>query len=235
MLVLHEVHTVVGEHAREFAHLCRDELGGGLAQDPGARLLYYFDHAAGSGPSYTVVTLTGLADGEALDRLVRRTHDGDLASLWRRLDRWRHEVVGKVLAPVEWSPMGDLDLSSVPADGADHEPSLYMEDTGWPSAPIDDYLAFWDTSYHRFLEALPPERRLLRIEACFRTAWGSGRHPEGILLQKIGNTQALKGLLSSTERYDPDEWPGSYMHGALALRDQWESRLLRTARWSPLH
>ena len=28
--------------------------------------------------------------------------------------------------------------------------------------------------------------------------------------------------------------PGTWMHDALALRDQWQSRLLRTTRWSPL-
>ncbi len=234
MLVLHEVHTVTGEHAREFDHLCRDELAGRLAELEGVRLLWYFDHAAGSGPSYNVVTLTGLADGGALDRLAAATVDGELAGLWRRLDEWRHELVGKVVEPVDWSPRRDLDLSSVPVDGGEHECSLYMEDTGWPSAPIDEYLAYWDTDYHRHLEAQPPERRLLRIEACFRTTLGSHRHPEGILLQKIGNLGALKGLLTSTERYDPERWPGSYMHGALALRDQWESRLLRTSRWSPL-
>lgn len=234
MLVLHEVHTVVGEDARRFERLWRDELTGRLAEQPGVRLLWYFDHAAGSGPSYNVVTLIGLADATAWERLVHQTHGGDLAPLWRRLDRLRHEAVGKVVQPVEWSPMRDLDLGAVPADGREHEQSLYMEDTGWPTAPIDEYLAFWDASYHRFLEALPPDRRLLRIEACFRTAWGSHRHPEGILLQKIGSLEALKGLLTSTERYDPDHWPGSYMHGALALRDQWESKLLRSARWSPL-
>jgi hypothetical protein len=234
MLVLHEVHAVVGEHARDFEGLWRDEVAGRLAEQPGMRLLWYFNHAAGSGPSYNVVTLTGLADGAAWDRLAERVDDGDLAPLWRRLEGWRHGVVGKVVEPVEWSPLRDLDLDAVPGSGADHEPSLYMEDTGWPTAPIDEYLAFWDTGYHRFLEALPPERRLLRIEACFRTTLGSNRHPEGILLQRIGNLRALEGLLTSTERYDPDEWPGSYMHGALALRDQWESKLLRTARWSPL-
>jgi hypothetical protein len=29
--------------------------------------------------------------------------------------------------------------------------------------------------------------------------------------------------------------PGTFMHDALDVRDQWESRLLRTSSWSPLH
>jgi len=28
--------------------------------------------------------------------------------------------------------------------------------------------------------------------------------------------------------------PGTWMHDALGVRDQWESRLLRVASWSPL-
>jgi len=28
--------------------------------------------------------------------------------------------------------------------------------------------------------------------------------------------------------------PGTFMHDALEVRDQWESRLLRTSSWSPL-
>jgi hypothetical protein len=27
--------------------------------------------------------------------------------------------------------------------------------------------------------------------------------------------------------------PGTWMHDALSLRDRWESKLLRTATWSP--
>jgi hypothetical protein len=29
--------------------------------------------------------------------------------------------------------------------------------------------------------------------------------------------------------------PGTWMHDALDLRDQWTSRLLRTCSWSPLY
>jgi hypothetical protein len=28
--------------------------------------------------------------------------------------------------------------------------------------------------------------------------------------------------------------PGTYMHDSLDYRDQWESKLLRTSKWSPL-
>ncbi len=32
-----------------------------------------------------------------------------------------------------------------------------------------------------------------------------------------------------------DQNPGTYMFDALKLRDQWQSKLLRTSKWSPLY
>ena len=74
---------------------------------------------------------------------------------------------------------------------------------------------------------------ILRVEGAFRTAFGSGRRREIVLWQRIVNPKALVPLLTREvpARYTA---PGTWMHDALQLRDQWESRLLRTLRWSPL-
>jgi hypothetical protein len=151
------------------------------------------------------------------------------------VDGLRHDVHGKVLLPVYWSPLQEVDLATVPSDGAEHEPSLFMEDTGWPSAPLDDYIRFWDEEYYRMMRDLPPEHRILEIQACFQVAHGTGRRPEAMLMQKILSYDLLLGLISEPEDYAPDRWPGSYMHGGLRYRDQWESKLLRTSAWSPWH
>jgi hypothetical protein len=54
-----------------------------------------------------------------------------------------------------------------------------------------------------------------------------------MLWQKIRRPEALTQLLTR-EMPPAHRGPGSYMHDALELRDQWESRLLRTSSWSPL-
>ena len=90
--------------------------------------------------SYNVVTITGITDGAAWERLARRTQNGDLQPWMRELDNLRHEVTGKILLPVDWSPLQTVDLATVPTDGATHPLSLFMEDTGWPYAPLDDYI-----------------------------------------------------------------------------------------------
>ncbi len=235
MLFMHEVHSVVGEKEREFEAAYRDEWMPRLASGDDARLLWYLNQAHGSGPAYTVVTVTAVPDGDAYQRLAERLRGGDLLDWSRAVGEMRHDVVGKMLVPVHWSPLSEVDLAAVPTDGAEHELSLYMEDTGWPSAPLDDYIDFWNDEYFQMMRKLPADRRILEIEGCFQVAFGTHRRPEAILVQKILSYDLLMGLISEPENYDPDRWPGSYMHRGLRYRDQWESRLLRSSAWSPLY
>jgi hypothetical protein len=233
MLFMHEVHSVLGEKEDEFEAAYRDGWMRLLADDGDARLLWYLNHAHGSGPAYTVVTVTAIRDGDAYQRLADRLRSGDLLDWSRAVGEMRHEVSGKMLVPVDWSPLQDVDLAAVRTDGAEHELSLYMEDTGWPTAPLDDYIAFWGDEYFEIMRQLPPERKILEIEGCFQVAFGTHRRPEAMLMQKILNYGLLTSLISEPEVYDPDVWPGSYMYGGLRYRDQWESKLLRTSSWSP--
>ncbi|OBG61637.1 hypothetical protein [Mycobacterium sp. E3339] len=237
MLFLHETHKVVGARQDEFEAAYREGWMPTLAEGDDARLLWYTNHAHGSGLSYNVVTITGIVDGAAWERLARRTQDGDLRPWMRELDNLRHEVTGKLLLPVDWSPLQTVDLATVPTDGATHPLSLFMEDTGWPDAALDDYIRMWDEIYYRLLSKAPKERRILDIQACFQVAHGSHRRREAMLWQKIedfNNYAALVHLLT-TETAPEHKRPGSYMVEALKYRDQWESRLLRTSDWSPLY
>jgi hypothetical protein len=75
---------------------------------------------------------------------------------------------------------------------------------------------------------------LLEITAVFQPAFGAGPRPEAILLQKVKDHTALLRLFE-TETPAHLKAPGAFMHDALQVRDQWESRLLRTSAWSPLY
>jgi hypothetical protein len=228
-LFLHEVHRVRGRCEDEFEAHYRDVWLPALAADGDARLLWYAHQAHGTGPAYRVVTITAVRDGAAYERLLTRVASGDLRSWARHLDGLQHDSTGKVLVALPWSPVSTVDLASVPVEPGTHELTLYMEDTGWPHAPLDDYTAFWGEVYAPMLE----RSALLRIEACFQTAHGAGRRPEAILLQKVIDHQALLRLFE-TETPAEMRRPGTFMHDALEVRDQWESRLLRTSAWSPL-
>jgi hypothetical protein len=237
VLFLHETHQVVGAREEEFEAAYRAGWMPTLAQQDDARLLWYANHAHGSGLAYNVVTITGIVDGAAWERLARRTQTGDLNPWMRELDQLRHEVTGKILLPVQWSPLQTVDLATVPTDGATHPPSLFMEDTGWPYAPLDDYIRMWDEIYYRVLSKAPPAMRILDIQACFQVAHGSYRRREAMLWQKIEDYNKYAALvrLLTSETAPEHRAPGSYMYEALKYRDQWESRLLRMSDWSPLY
>jgi hypothetical protein len=232
-LFVHEVHRVRGLCEDEFEAHYRDRWMRALTDGPNpndARLLWYAQQAHGTGPAYHVVTITAVADGAAYQRLVERVASGDLQSWGRELDGLEHDSVGKLLLALPWSPLASVDLATVPVEPAEHELTLYMEDTGWPHAPLDDYTTFWGEVYAPMLA----RSSLLRIEACFQTAHGAGRRPEAILFQKVVSHEGLLQLLETETRPELKR-PGMFMHDALQVRDQWESRLLRTSAWSPLY
>ena len=234
MLFLHEVHRVDGRHEDEFEAAYRDGWMSLMAGTEYARLLWYMNHAVGSGVSYNVVTITGITDGSAYEELARRVQRGYLKSWIREVDGLRHDVTGKVLLPVHWSPIQEVDLDHVPTDARRHDPTLFMEDTGWPYSPIDDYIQCWYDIYYEPMQKLPAEHQILDIQACFQPAHGTHQRREAMLWQKIRNTEALMHLLT-TESPPEYKQPGTYMYDALKYRDQWESKLLRSSSWSPLY
>ena len=232
MLFMHEVHSVRGRAEDAFEAAFRDGWMPMLAAGDDARLLWYANHAHGSGPAYTVVTVTVVRDGAAWERLALRIQKGDLRGWMRDLDELRHDVDAKLLVPLAWSPLKDVSFDDVPTDGREHELTLYMEDTMWPYPDkFGDYINRCGEVYSKSLDRPNP---LLAIEAAFQPALGSQRRREVALMQRIQDPQALLRLLQ-TEIPPEYRGPGTWMHDALDLRDQWTSRLLRTASWSPLH
>jgi hypothetical protein len=176
-----------------------------------------------------VVTITGVRDGAAWQQLAARLGEGDLAAWAADVDGLRHDLTAKVVVPVAWSAMQDVDLGAVPTSGEEHELSLYMEDTGWPhDNNLDAYMALAGEKYAPGLA----RSGFLRMEAAFRPVFGTHRRAELILMQKVLDYERLARLL--TTEIDPSRRaPGTWMSDALDVRDRWESRLLRTAPWSP--
>jgi hypothetical protein len=231
LLFIHEVHTVRGRAEDQFEAAFREGwmpmLGGGDE----ARLLWYANHAHGSGPAYTVVTVTAVRNGSAWERLARRVQKGDLAQWMRDVDELRRDVEAKLLVPLGWSPLQDVNFAEVPTDGREHELTLYMEDTMWPYE--DKFLEYIDRCGEVYAKSLDRPAPLLTIDAAFQPAMGSHVRREVVLMQRIHQPDALLKLLQ-TEISPEHRGPGTWMHDALELRDRWTSRLLRTSAWSPL-
>ena len=232
MLFVHEVHKVVGKAAARFEGAYRNGWMPTLAEGSDARLVWYFDLAHGSGLAYRVVTITAVRDGAAWARLAKRMASGDLQSWARDLDGLQHESVGRIMVPLEWSPsLGSLE--DIPTDPTEHEPTLYMEDTMWPfPGKVQDYIHTAGDVYQQALSAEGSQVQM-HIELALQSMPGAGRYPEVTLMQKLSSLPPLIRLLTHDIPAAVVQ-PGSWMYEALELRDQWQSRLLRTAVWSPL-
>jgi hypothetical protein len=235
MWLLHETHAIRGEAEDAFDAKLRDAWIPALAQTQGARVAYVLRHSHGTGPSYRLVTLTALEDAAAYAALTESVARGPLRELAIGLDGLRHDVEAKLLEPLPWSPLQRFDLAALPTSAADHDLTLYMEDTVWPhEGRLEEYVEKSGAHYAR--EMAGHESRghaMLQVLGGFRTVFGSGRRREIVLWQKVMDPRLVLGLL--TREVPPElQKPGSWMHDALALRDQWQSRLLRTTRWSPL-
>jgi hypothetical protein len=233
MLYLHETHSVIGRAEDDFEEAFRGP--GGYIERLGAgddaRLLWYLEHVHGTGPAYNVVTITALRDASAWQRLAERVHEGDLRDWVGRVDRLRHDSTSKLLRVLPWSSLQEIDLSAVPAEPADHGLVLYMEDSAYPhEGMVHDYIAKAGDQYAPSLVRPNP---LLHMVAAFQPSFGTGRRREIILWQRVVDQQALLGLFTTAvpARFKA---PGTWMHDALEVRDQWTSRLLRTSTWSPM-
>jgi hypothetical protein len=238
MLFVHETHRVAGREADRFQELYREGWAAPLAAGDDARLLWFLDQAHGTGPAYSFVTITAVASAAALDDLNERVRRGDLRTWAAEVDALRHESVAKVLDPLPFSPLSDLDLDTVRAVADPHRSGnlpLFMEDTAWPHrGRYDDYLERAGTLYVDTLaRAAEHGVDILELVAAFSPRYGSGRHREVVLWQRVGRPELLLPLFAR-EVGPQHRAPGTWMHDALEVRDQWESRLLRVAPWSPL-
>lgn len=236
MLFIHETHRVMGRHEEAFEDAFRTEWMPTLAATDNARLLYFMRLAHGTGRAYNIVTLTAVTDGAAWESLAQRIQRGDLRSWARKIDGLRWDVTAKVLAPADWSPLQTIDFDHVPTDGGEHDHTLFMEDTAWPHAGmLEDYLEAARDNYAPSLaEGRHGGRSLLELQAVFSPAWGAAaRRREVILWQRVTRPNGIVGLLTS-EVPAEHRAPGTWMHDALRVRDDWESRMLRTTTWSPL-
>jgi hypothetical protein len=235
MLLLHEVHKVAGAQETAFDDAFRTEFLPTLGQTDDARLLWYLRLAHGSGAAYTVVTITGFKDAAAWASVAERIRQGDLQDWSSRVDSMRHDVQSKLVTPVSWSPRQDIELTSVPTTGEEHALSLFMEDTAWPfPGGLQAYIQKAGTLYDTTLaESKESGHGIIELEAAYQPVYGTHKTTEIILWQRVTNHKALLYLLAH-DLPDSAKAPGTWMHDALAVRDQWESRILRSASWSPL-
>jgi hypothetical protein len=235
MIFVQEVHEVAGRDEDAFDLALREVWAPALAESGEARLVWATTQAHGTGPAYRFVTYTAVRSAEAWGDLSERAAAGDLRSAVEGLDRYRHASTATLLKPVRWSPLQELDLDTVPEEGDARKGTLFMEDTAYPfREKLEDYLAQAGQLYSQTLtEGAERGTDMLEMVAAFQPLWGTGTWRQIVLWQRVTSPERVLGMFQY-EVPAPFKAPGTWMHDALELRDQWESRLLRTLPWSPL-
>jgi hypothetical protein len=228
MLYLHETHEVIGGKMPDFEQAMR-EMWIPLIEAAGtAKLLWFWHHTHGTGPSYQAISITAVRDWQAWGDLVERSrHDAGWRAWHAAVWQYRRDVTGKLLVPAVWSPLQDVDLQT-PQPRPDQATNLYLHDTGWPyTGKLDEYVAALGTIFYPATR----QSQMISVAACWTVCPGTGRFHEVVLLQRILNWEAFSQLLTAGER---PARPGDWMQEGLKYRERWESKLLRPASWSPL-
>ncbi len=226
MLLMWETHRVHGTAADDFEALYRDRWMPQLAKEDGVRLAWYFNHAHGTSGSFNVVTVTALRGWVEWERVASRARDGDLRALARELDGMRYAATAKLLEPLDWSPVPDLER--VPVEPQAHGLELFIEDTVTLEAKVEKgFVAIGD--------AYPKNARrkgLSRLVGAYRPVHGGGRRREAVLLQRVIDLDLLATYYLDGAKVKSPPW--SIAHDGVPFADSWQTRVLRASSWSPL-
>ena len=219
-LYLHECHHVIGQHEDEFEAAFRDPGGwmDRLGQGDEARLLWYANQVHGTGPAYRV---------DHHHRRGRRGGLGAPAPSGSSTVTWptgpARSIGCAARSPPRSSarspgrPSRDLDLAAEPAEPADHEPTLFMEDTGWPHvAPRRLRRVLGRHLPTRARRASPTTCRCSRSRSAGSPCSAPGRGPRASCGSASTASTRLLALFT-TEVPAERKAPGTYMADALDL------------------
>ena len=231
MINLLEIHEVIGGKMDDFFEAMRDRWKPLIERDGIAKVLWFWELAIMTNTSYTAVSITAVRDWQSWGVLVDRMMNDPTWRAWNRdVCQYRRDVVSQILIPNPLSPLKDFDSISIGAETGDGPPALYLLDTGWPYlGKVEEYAEALHKVYQEQVAAIQPP--VITVVAGWRTCPGSGRWHEAHVLSKIHNWELLSNIIPyGVPPSEPDQW----MQAGLKYRDRWESKLLRTADWSPM-
>jgi hypothetical protein len=216
MLFLRDEYAAMGEREIELDDAIRDVYAPAIADDD-ARLAWYLYSTHGAGDAYYTIVITALRDGDAWERLSRRLRYGDLEDWATALDTLTYSSHSSLMVSTDWSPLAGVDLDAFPVGPAEHEVSLFREDT-LEGIALDA----------PFAVPSPGSSATLTCLAGFAPLLGSG--PLRILYGVAGVDELEPALAEDTGWND---WSGS-LTPTLPSGARRSSRMLRDVSWSPM-
>lgn len=210
MILVQDIHQVIARREVDFETSYR-EAAHSLNTD-GGRFLWFAWAPHGGGEGYEAVTLSSFSDTDALDRHQERVRYGDLGEWWASVEAMRYTL---------HSSTHVLETDAPTVNEGDHEPALYRLDQLTVSLPLAQ--ARQEVSD---IVSRKKGDEILDVMAWWTPLFGDFDRPSVTVLNRIRSDEAF--LEAFTDPTKP--WDGG-VHGEFVVRR--DTRLLRTARWSP--
>jgi hypothetical protein len=219
VLIIQDIHQVVGRRELDFEAMYRQTLHPALQSDSDARLLYFAWCPHGGGEGYEAVTLTLVSDGAALDRYQERLRFGDLGTTATELEAMRYTCESSL--HIVGTTGSEWESRLAPDDGGAETP-LYRIDFLELAVPFADVQAALATQHQN--------ESLLTPVAWWSPFLGDGAERTVTALHRINSRDALTDAFRPEHAGDP--WTGGledYIPAAVIAR---RSKLLRSADWT---
>jgi hypothetical protein len=210
MILVQDIHQVIARREIDFETAYRETAPRLNADDASFLLFGWAPHGGGEG--YEAVTLTTCANEDALERYQERMRYGDLGEWWASVEAMRYALHSSTHV-LEW------DAATV--NEGDHEPALYRLDQLSVSVPLAQAR---EHVSHALRDS--PQAGILDPRAWWTPLLGDLDRPSVTILNRIRSDEAFLEAFA-----DPAKpWDGGIDGEFVVRRD---TRLLRTARWSP--
>ena len=230
MLFVHQIHRVAPGAGATFDSTLRDTWLPAVASLPGLRLAWSASATPISRFGGEVATITAVEDASALALLADEVRSGSLRDAAVTVASLRDHVETRLLQPIDYDPWG-LSIDDIPGEPQDGPSVAYMHDFVPPvTGQMTGYI---DMMRERYMALSEQALSGIVLKASWQTVSGGGQLPEMFNLSEIRDLEALLQLLAVEIPREYKEM-GSWMWEALATRDRWTTRLLRSASWSPV-
>jgi hypothetical protein len=227
MLYLHQIHGLAPGDEPGFERFVRDEWLPGVNAHDGCRFAWYGTSTSAARFHDEALTIVAFDDMAAFERWATAERSSPLTRSLRRL---RDTVESRLLRPIDYDPW-TADGVTIPDGPVEGEAVTYMHDFVPPV--IGQMRLYVDMMRERYMALTDKELSGVVLLASWQNVSGGGRLPEMFNLSRIIDLDALVKLIAHEI---PREYKkmGTWMWEALAARDQWTTRLARSAAWSPV-
>jgi hypothetical protein len=227
VLYLHQIHQLAPGSEERFEAFVRDEWLPVVNSHDGAAFAWYGTATSAARFADEAISIVAFDDAPAFGRFAAAERDGRIA---RALGTHRTRVQTRLLKPIDYDPWTAAN-TVIPDGPQDGEVVAYMHDF---VPPVTGQMrAYIDMMRERYMALSSDALSGVVLRTSWHTVSGGGRMPEMFNLSEIRDVDALVALIAHEI---PREYKqmGTWMWEALATRDQWTTRLARSASWSPV-